>query len=165
MMAVCEKIFSLDVECVATGRRHVNDDRDVCIVAVVDQNEKVLLKKKVKPEKPVVSYLTPLTGVRAGDLDDAPTVASVIAEVKSLLGPNAVLVGQNIQSDIEWLRLEQGVDYGRTVEVSEMFSSYNSRYGNISYFSLAHEANTLLQAGKFIISIASIPNTTLPRLG
>ncbi len=144
-MAVCETFFGLDVECVATGRRH--DDRDVCIVAVVDQNEQVLLKKKVKPEKPVVSYLTPLTGVRAGDLDNAPTVASVIAEVKALLGPNAVLVGQSIKSDIKWLRLEQGVDYGRTIELSEMFKANNSRYGNFSFFSLAHEANTLLQAG------------------
>ncbi len=145
-MALCEKFFGLDVECVATGRRH--DDRGVCIVAVVDQNEKVLLKKKVKPEKPVVSYLTPLTGVRAGDLDDAPTLPSVIAEVKALLGPNAVLVGQSIKSDIKWLRLEKGVDYGRTIELSEMFKAYNSRYGNFSFFSLAHEANTLLQAGK-----------------
>ncbi len=142
-----DRFFSVDVECVATGRSHAHDDRGVCIVAVVDQNEKVLLKRMVKPEKPVVSYLTPLTGVRAGDLDHASELAAVIAEVKALLGPSAVLVGQNVKSDIKWLKLEQGVDYQRTVELGEMFKAYNSRYGNFSFFSLAHEANTLLQAG------------------
>ncbi len=147
-----DRFFSVDVECVATGRRH--DDRDVCIVAVVDQNEKVLLKRMVKPEKPVVSYLTPLTGVRAGDLDHASELAAVIAEVKALLGPNAVLVGQNVKSDIKWLKLQQGVDYQRTVELGEMFKAYNSRYGNFSFFSLAHEANTLLQAGTYVYHAA-----------
>ena len=140
-----EKFFSVDVECVATGRRH--DDRDVCFVAVVDVNEKVLLKKKVKLEKPVVSYLTPLTGVRKGDLDHAEGLATVIAEVKKLLGPNAVLVGQSIKNDVKWLQLKEGEDYSRTVDLGAMFKTYNSRYGNYSFFSLAHEANMLLHAG------------------
>ncbi len=50
---------------VATGIRH--DARDVYSV---DGEEKTLLSKMVKPEKPVVSYFTPLTGVREGDLDN-----------------------------------------------------------------------------------------------
>ncbi len=45
--------MSVDVECVATGRRH--NDREVCSVAVVDDKEKVLLIKKVKPKSRVVS--------------------------------------------------------------------------------------------------------------
>ena len=142
-----EKYFSVDVECVATGRRH--DDRDVCFVAVVDQHEKVILKKKVKPEKPVVSYLTPLTGVREGHLDDADSLSSVIAEVKQLLGPDVTLVGQGIKSDIKWLQLKQGKDYGDSVDLGEMFKVYNTRYGNWNYFPLSHEANTLLYSGEY----------------
>ena len=49
MASGSKRYISLDVECVATGKRH--DDRDVCLVAVVDANEKVILKRKVKPEK------------------------------------------------------------------------------------------------------------------
>ena len=64
--------MSVDVECVTTGIHH--DARDVCFVAVVDGNERVLLSKKVKPEKPVVSYLTPITGVRREDLDDEEVI-------------------------------------------------------------------------------------------
>ena len=52
----------------ATGRRH--DARSVALVVVVDQEERGLFKKKVKPTEEVVSYLTPLTGLRADDLDD-----------------------------------------------------------------------------------------------
>ena len=40
----------------------------------------------------VVSYLTPLTGLREGLLDDGEPLDSVLAEVKSVLGPDVVLV-------------------------------------------------------------------------
>ena len=64
-----QRYIALDVEYVATGRRH--DNRSVCLVAVIDENENVILKRKVKPDKPIISYLTPLTGVSGrGDLDD-----------------------------------------------------------------------------------------------
>ena len=76
-----KRFLSIDVECVATGIRH--DAREVCYVSVVDADEKILLSKKVKPEKPVVSYLTPLTGIRKGDLDNGE---------KSLLKSNPFLV-------------------------------------------------------------------------
>jgi RNA exonuclease 4 len=145
-----QRYISLDVECVATGRRH--DDRSVCLVAVVDENENLILKRKVKPDKPIVSYLTPLTGVNRGDLDDGNKLSDVLAEVKALLGPDVVLVGQGTKSDIKWLQLEQGKDYNSVVDLGEMFKTYNSRYGNFSYFSLSHEANTLIRAGKLQLS-------------
>ena len=141
-----QRYIALDVECVATGRRH--DNRSVCLVAVVDENENVILKRKVKPDKPIVSYLTPLTGVSRGDLDDGKKLSDVLTEVKALLGPDVVLVGQGTKSDIKWLQLEQGKDYDSVVDLGEMFKTYNSRYGNFSYFSLSHEANTLIRAGK-----------------
>ena len=130
----------------ATGRCH--DDRNVCLVAVVDANEEVILKRKVKPDKPVVSYLTPLTGVKRGDLDDGERLSVVLRDVKALLGPDVILVGQGTKSDIKWLQLEQGKDYDSVVDLGQMFKTYNSRYGNYSYFSLSHEANTLIRAGK-----------------
>ena len=146
MASDSKRYIALDVECVATGRRH--DDRDVCLVAVVDADEEVILKRKVKPEKAIVSYLTPLTGVQRGDLDDGKKLSVVLREVKALLGPDVVLVGQGLKSDIKWLRLEQGKDYDSVVDIAQMFKTYNSRYGNYSYFSLSHEANTLIRPGK-----------------
>ena len=127
----------------------------MCLVAIVDENEDVILKRKVKPEKPIVSYLTPLTGVQRGDLDDGKRLSVVLSEVKALLGPDVVLVGQGVKSDIKWLQLEQEKDYNSVVDLGQMFKTYNSRYGNYSYFSLSHEANTLLRAGKVMITVHS----------
>ena len=140
-----EKFFCVDVECVATGISH--NARSVCLVAVVDKDERVVLTRKVKPKDKIVSYLTPLTGVRAGDLDDGESLESVISEVKALLGPDVVLVGQSVISDVNWLHLDQGVDYSRTVELGKLFKTYNPKYQTYNFFSLSHEANTLLGPG------------------
>ena len=139
------RYMSVDVECVATGERH--DAREVCSVAVVDGSGKVLLSKKVKPTSPVASYLTPLTGLHKGDLDDGARLEDVIVEVKALMGPGVVLVGQGIANDIKWLQLQQGVDYNKTVDLGEMFKVFNPRYGSYNFSSLSHEANTLLRPG------------------
>ena len=141
--------LSIDVECVATGIRH--DAREVCSVAVVNAKEKVLLLKQVKPMSPVKSYLTPLTGVRQGDLDDAENLSDVLCEVKALLGRDVVLVGQGIQSEIKWLELEQGKDYSHAIDLGEMFKAYNSRYRNYSFFGLSHEANILISPGTYVV--------------
>ena len=56
------KVYSIDVECVATGTRHC--DRDVAKIAIVDCLCDVVFESYVKPEKEVVSYLTQLTGIK-----------------------------------------------------------------------------------------------------
>ena len=145
-LSLPEKYVSVDVECVATGPRH--DARAVALVAVIDQDERVLLKKKVKPKEKVMSYLTPLTGIREGDLDDGEPLEKVVAEVKGLLGPDIVLVGQGVKNDILWLQLREGEDYESTVELGELFRTYNQRFGSYNIFSLRHEANTLLFRGR-----------------
>ena len=166
-MASClslpDNYVSIDVECVATGYRH--DERSVALVAVVNKHERVLLRKTVKPEKPVVSYLTPLTGLRNGDLDDGDRLGNVICEVKSLLGPNVVLVGQGVASDIKWLELKEGVDFHNTVDLGELFKGYNSHFGNFSYHSLQHEANTLLESGMHMLCIYSHLNWNYTCIG
>ena len=108
---------SIDVECVATGRCH--DARSVALVAIVDQDERVLLMKKVKPSETIVSFLTPLTGLRDGE-----QLSSVLEEVKRLLGPDVVLVGQGVKNDVNWLNLREGEDYSSTVELGELFKTY-----------------------------------------
>ena len=143
--ALPREYYSVDVECVATGRRH--DDRAVAFVALVDKNERLLYKTKVRVDVPILSYLTPLTGLRKGDLDDGKSLDTVIRDIKGLLGPDAVLVGQGIQSDIKWLKLQEGVDFGSSVDLAELLKVYNPRYKNYSYFSMEHEANVLLGPG------------------
>ena len=137
--------IAVDVECVATGVRH--DAHALCSVAVVGEDESVLLHKKVKPSEPIVSYLTPITGLRAGDLDDGESLESVLAHVHALLGPDVSIVGQAVQNDINWLKLEKGRHYKDVKDISEVFVTWNARVGRKMYFSLQHECNTLLGAG------------------
>ena len=140
-----EKYFCIDVECVSTGPRH--DDHAVALIAVVDQNETVVLKKKIKPKREVFSYLTPLTGLREGDLDGGVSFENAVKEVKSLLGPDVVLIGQRIDCDIKWLELQKGIDYHSYVDLCQIFKVYNPRYKNHTYYPLSHKANVLLQRG------------------
>ena len=138
-------LIAIDVECVATGVRH--DARSVCSVAVVGEDERVLLYKKVKPRERIVNYLTPITGFRKGDLDDAESLESVLAQVHALLGPDVSIVGQAVQNDITWLKLERGRHYKDVKDIAQIFATENPRYGNKTYFSLQHESDTLLGAG------------------
>jgi len=135
-------IMSVDVECVATGYGH--NDHSVCRIAVVDEDERVLLNEYVKPEGRIASYLTLITGVREGDLDNAKSLKTVLTQVYALLSPDVTLVGQSIAGDIEWLHLVKGVHYKNAIDLAEVFATYNHRYKHMSYFSLQHEANTLL---------------------
>ena len=146
MASGSKRYIALDVECVATGKRH--DDRDVCLVAVVDYNENVIFKKKVNPEKPIVSYITPLTGLKQGDLDDGERLSDVLRDVKSVLGPDVVLVGQRVKIDIKWLQLEEGKDYDSIIDLAEIFKVYSHRYSDYTYYSLSHISNTLISPGR-----------------
>lgn len=61
------QVFSIDVECVATGVQH--NSRSVAQVALVDEWCRPVFNAFIKQDKPVVSYLTPLTGLTQETLD------------------------------------------------------------------------------------------------
>merc|ERR1712061_313384 len=136
-----EDVFSLDVECVAVGKTHEKSDREPCSLALVDGFGRTLMHTLIKPTRPVVSYLTPFTGVRRGDLegDRAISLARAVNELKQHLPSRSVLVGQNPEGDAEWMCLSRGQDFQGFVDLSEVFR--NSR-GMV--FSLRHEALVLL---------------------
>ncbi len=136
--------MSVDVECVATGKSH--NDRAVCQVAVVDSDAHVLLNVYVRPDKAIVSFLTPITGISAGSFQAKQPISleEAKARVYALLGSDVILVGQGVENDIRWLGLQQGVHYSRAEDLSEHFKVYNPKYANWNFFSLRHEADVLL---------------------
>ena len=137
-------VFSLDVECVAVGKTHMSKDRAPAKFALVDSQGKTVCVQYIRPEHRIVSYLTPLSGVRAEDLEGAVSMEEAIDILKSNLPKDAILVGQNVDSDITWMQLKQGEDFANFVDLSEVFKGYNARYNNYSYHSLLHEARILL---------------------
>eukprot|EP01083_Nonionella_stella_P061209 159559_1 len=140
-------IFSIDVECVATGLRH--SDRSVGQIALVNQNEVVLLNLYVKPAEQVFSYLSGLTGLSETLLDEhGMSLDDAKVLLRKCLPSDAVLVGQNIQSDVAWLDLKEGVDFASMVDLSGLWRVWNPRYGMYTKFSLNHEAFCLLNSGQ-----------------
>lgn len=134
-------VFSLDVECVAVGKTHRQMDRAPCSMALVNGHGQVVMQTLIRPGKPVVSYLTPFTGLEAGDLDEGKAVSLevAVAQLKRILPRTAILVGQNPEGDAEWMQLKKGEDYANTLDLGEVFSN---RQGFL--FSLRHEAFVLL---------------------
>uniref|UniRef100_A0A7S2AX29 Exonuclease domain-containing protein n=1 Tax=Alexandrium andersonii TaxID=327968 RepID=A0A7S2AX29_9DINO len=139
-----ERIFSIDVECVAVGRTHELTSRAPCSVALVDGRGEVLYSTAMRPDVPIVSYLTPITGMTARDLEAGVSFGTAVTEVRRRLPKDAVLVGQKLDSDIAWLQLIPGEDFAVSIDIAEIFRGFNQRYGNFVFHSLQHEAQVLL---------------------
>ncbi len=66
----------------------------------------MLLNLYVRPPQPVMSYLTPLTGLSRELLESqGMPLEGALALVRRFLPRSAVLVGQNISKDVQWLGL------------------------------------------------------------
>jgi len=135
-------IFSIDVECVATGPQH--NKRTVAQIALVDQNCQVKCNLYVKPEEKVFSYLTALTGLTEELIEEKGIpLKEAVDKVKSLLPKEAVLVGQNILKDVQWLKLTEGQDFAGMRDLAGLWRVKNPKYRSFTYF-LQHEAKSLL---------------------
>lgn len=142
-IAVPNCFFSIDVECVATGVEH--NARSVAQISMVDQFERPALNIFVKPSVPIVSYLTDLTGLTKEIIDKhGIPFDQAVAILRQHLPKHAVLVGQNIRSDVQWLKLDEGRDFAGMIDLMGLLRVWNEKYNNYSYFSLEHEAKFLL---------------------
>ncbi|KAK8805746.1 hypothetical protein WA158_002402 [Blastocystis sp. Blastoise] len=139
-----QNIYSIDVECVATGVRHC--DRSPARVALVDSCSRVLFLSFIKPTEPIKSYLTPLTGIVPSDLESAPCLSEVLIEMKRLLPSDCILVGQCIKHDIDWLGLKKNIDYADSIDLAKILRSPSSYAAAhiFTIFSLRHEVEQIL---------------------
>jgi hypothetical protein len=135
-------IYSLDIECVATGLGH--NDRAMGHVAVVDQFLNIVLNIYVKPARPVASYLPNLTGLSAAEVEGGVTDAEALAIFRATIPRTAILTGQNILKDVQWLGLVEGEDFASMLDLAALFATKNPRFNTLTFFSLAHEAKALL---------------------
>lgn len=127
------RFFSIDVECVAYGYGHISSgpksQRLPGRVALVDGKGNTILDEVVylanEEQGNVTSYLTPLTGLTQELCSNPtnPTLPEIKARIREILSPphSAVLVGQSIEHDIEWLGLEKGVDFSDYVDIQDIF--------------------------------------------
>ncbi|KAI8466778.1 MAG: ribonuclease H-like domain-containing protein [Monoraphidium minutum] len=142
-MEVPQLYYSIDVECVATAPDH--NSRAVAQIALVDQFEQVVLNLYVRPDRPVVSYLTALTGLTADMVENyGRPLAEQVELLKRYLPKEAALVGQNILMDVQWLGLKEGADFASCIDLAGLYRAWNPRYNSWSVFSQDHCAKHLL---------------------
>jgi len=134
--------YSLDCECVATGSKH--NQRAVGQISLIDQNERVILNLYVKPKEKVFSYLSELSGLDEELISKGIELDKAMETLKKALPKNAILVGQNILQDVQWLDLKEGTDFGGLMDLAGVWRVYNEKYRGYSYFSLQHEVKALL---------------------
>eukprot|EP00927_Polykrikos_kofoidii_P044255 TRINITY_DN38271_c0_g1_i2.p1 TRINITY_DN38271_c0_g1~~TRINITY_DN38271_c0_g1_i2.p1 ORF type:complete len:595 (+),score=116.50 TRINITY_DN38271_c0_g1_i2:76-1785(+) len=131
------RYYSIDVECVASGARH--NDRVVAQVSLVRGDGAVLLDLYVTPSVPVVSYISPLTGLTRELLEERGVpFGDAMKVLQRHLPPAAVLVGQGIENDVRWLGLAEGQDFSSMIDLASLWRVWNSSYGSWSIFSQEH---------------------------
>jgi len=137
------KFYSIDVECVASGIQHT--DRVVAQISLVRGDGEVLLNIYVKPTMPVVSYITPLTGLTAELIEEKGIeLETALTELRRHLPREATLVGQGIDNDVRWLGLVQGEDFAGMIDLATVWCTWNHTYNSWSVFSQEHLAKVLL---------------------
>lgn len=135
--------YSIDVECVAVGHDH--NARAVAQIALVDQYEAVLLNIYVKPEKPVVSHLTAITGLTAEVLEKrGVTLQQALEILRNQLPRDAILVGQSIRQDVQWLGLAEGTDFQSMIDLAGLYRVWNPHHNSYSGYSQDHLVKVLL---------------------
>eukprot|EP00210_Caulerpa_lentillifera_P007334 g7010.t1 len=136
------RYFSVDVECVATGYDH--NARAIGQIALVDEYERILLDLYVKPSLPVVSYLTPLTGIVKETLDTyGVSLEFALDMLRRYLPKDGILVGQNIGKDVAWLQLKEGIDFQSMIDLAGLYKVWNSKYQSWTVYSLEHLSNVV----------------------
>ena len=64
---------------------------------------------------------------------------------RSLPSRTAILVGQNVSKDIEWLGLREGEDFKGVVDLCGVWRTWNPKFSTYSVFSQDHLVRRLLQ--------------------
>jgi hypothetical protein len=74
--------------------------------------------------------------------------AEALALLRAHLPPNAILVGQSILKDVQWLQLAEGVDYFSLIDLSALFRVWNQQRGQYTTFSQDHCAKVWIGVGE-----------------
>lgn len=95
-------MFGLDCEMCKT----VKAENELARVSIVDENYESVYETLVRPTNRIVDYLTAWSGITKEMMQDVTkTLQEVQEEVKNVLPPDAILVGQSLNCDLSAMKL------------------------------------------------------------
>lgn len=95
-------MFGLDCEMCRT----VKAENELARVSIVDENYQSVYETLVRPSSKITNYLTPWSGITKEMMEDVTkTLEEVQEEVCNLLPPDAILVGQSLNCDLNAMKL------------------------------------------------------------
>ncbi|KAG5336512.1 SDN5 nuclease, partial [Acromyrmex charruanus] len=125
-------MFGLDCEMCLTTSNILELTR----ISIVDEDMNVIYDSLVKPENVITDYLTRYSGITENMLDDVTiTLHDVQQKIRTLLPPNAILVGQSLNSDLHTLKMM----HPYIIDTSVIFNLTGDRYRKTKLQILARE--------------------------
>ncbi|XP_071574836.1 uncharacterized protein Rexo5 isoform X1 [Temnothorax nylanderi] len=125
-------MFGLDCEMCLTTSGNLELTR----ISIVDESMNVIYDSLVKPENTITNYLTRYSGITEDMLNDVTvTLHDVQQTLRTLLPPDAILVGQSLNSDLHTLKMM----HPYIIDTSVIFNLTGDRYRKTKLQILARE--------------------------
>ncbi|KAF0515863.1 ribonuclease H70 [Gigaspora margarita] len=122
------KILAIDCEMCITA-----DGPALTRVSIIDDKLKVVYDSYVKPDLPIINYLTEFSGITEEILRDVTvTIKDVQTQISELVDKHTILVGHSLECDLKALQFAHPFIIDTSILYSDPRNSYKPKLKNLA---------------------------------